>query len=185
MNLLLPLHNPFMNQMRTRLQEKNAVPVRIICVSSENLLNRKRRFLKKTMPLLKKTNSSGSSKNSLLKFNLLINIVASESHHMKSDGILFGYDINPSCIRRVFRIIYHYFTQILFRYECNIYCCHSYSLMMVRYKLMSLPVMAYPSFMNCSRYRRSLFTYASCLRSALRIFFDVCFLLLACIFRFK
>lgn len=38
-------------------------------------------------------------------------------------------------------------------------------------KLMSLPVMEYPSLMNCSRYRRSLFTYASCLQSALRIFF--------------
>ena len=60
-----------------------------------------------------------------------------------------------------------------------IYCCCSYSLMMVRYKLMSLPAMAYPSLMNCSRYRSSLFTYESCLRSALRFFFDVCFLLLA------
>ena len=55
-----------------------------------------------------------------------------------------------------------------------IYCC-SYSLMMVRYKLISLPVMVYPSLMNCSRYRRALFTYAS----YLRIFFAVCFLLLA------
>ena len=41
--------------------------------------------------------------------------------------------------------------------------------MMVRYKLMSLPVMAYPSLMNCSRYRRSIFTYESCLRSAFKI----------------
>lgn len=83
MNLLLPLHKLFTNQMRTRLQEKNAVPVKIICIWSENLLNRKPYFLKKTMSLLKKANSFGNSKNSLLKFNQQINIMASESHHSK------------------------------------------------------------------------------------------------------
>lgn len=42
MNLLLPLHNPFMNQMRTRLQEKNAVPVKTIYALSVLWQNRKR-----------------------------------------------------------------------------------------------------------------------------------------------
>ena len=73
-DFIASLLNLSMNRMRMRLQEKNAVPVRIICVSSENLLNRKLHFLKKIMPLPKKTNSLGNSKNSLLKFSPLINI---------------------------------------------------------------------------------------------------------------
>lgn len=36
-----------------------------------------------------------------------------------------------------------------------IYCCCSWSLMIVRYKSISLPDIAYPSLMNCSGYWRS------------------------------
>ena len=42
MNLLLPLHNPFMNQMRMRLQEKNVVPVKTIYVLNVLWQNRKK-----------------------------------------------------------------------------------------------------------------------------------------------
>jgi len=42
MNLLLPLHKLFTNQMRTKLQEKNAVPVKTIYALSVLWQNRKK-----------------------------------------------------------------------------------------------------------------------------------------------
>lgn len=76
-----------MNLMRMSLQEKNAVPVRIICVWNVHSLNKRIDLPHRKLPLPKKTNSLGDSKNSLLKCNQQINIMASESHHINSDGI--------------------------------------------------------------------------------------------------
>ena len=51
------------------------------------LAEQKNRLAAQEAALAEKTNSLGDSKNSLLKCNQQINIMASESHHINSDGI--------------------------------------------------------------------------------------------------
>lgn len=92
---MLAQNNDFIASASQSLYESNADELtREKCRARENymclertLAEQKNRLAAQEAALAEKTNSLGDSKNSLLKCNQQINIMASESHHINSDGI--------------------------------------------------------------------------------------------------